>query len=123
MSLEVKGKIVQILQEVSGTSPRGEWKKRDFIVETDDQYPKKVCFSVWSDKVDELKRFEVESVVNVSFNVESREYNGKWYTDLRAWKIDAETVEAQHTERSSTQTMPSTELPNIPPVSDDDLPF
>jgi hypothetical protein len=58
-------------------------------VETQEQYPKKVCFSAWGDKVSILKSFKTEDTVKVSFNIESREFNGRWYTDLRVWKIEA----------------------------------
>ena len=55
----------------------------------DGNYPKKVSISVWGDKTDSLKNMQPGSDVKVSFNVESREYNGKWYTDVKAWRIEA----------------------------------
>ncbi len=85
--MEIEGKIIQILPLQTGSSARGEWQKQDFILETQDQYPKKVCISVWGNKI------EVEPLLNTmvkaSINIESREYNGKWYTDVKAWKIDS----------------------------------
>lgn len=92
MALELSGKIIQILPEQTGTGKNGQWSRQDFIIETQEQYPKKVCFSAWGEKVSVLKTLKPDMGVNVSFNVESREYNSKWYTDLRIWKIDVQDV-------------------------------
>jgi hypothetical protein len=89
MSLEVSGKLLKVLPQQRGQGKNGEWVKQDFIVETTEQYPKKVCFSAWGDKVNDLNRVKVGDELTVSFNVESREYNERWYTDLRSWKIVA----------------------------------
>ncbi len=90
-NLEISGKLIQKLQLQSGSSARGEWKKQDFIIEINESnYPSKVVFSLWGDdKVVELEKFNIGDNVKVSFNISSREYNSKWYTDLRAWKIEA----------------------------------
>jgi len=88
MSLVVKGKIEQLLPVQTGTSTRGEWKKQDFVIETDEQYPKKICFTLFNDKIGLLEGFNNGMDVEVSFNVESREYNGRWYHNINAWKID-----------------------------------
>jgi hypothetical protein len=85
--MEIKGKIVQLLPLQTGAGKNGTWKKQDFVIETDGQYPKKVCIAAWGDKVGP-ETLQVGNDVNVSFDVESREYNGKWYTDLKAWKVD-----------------------------------
>lgn len=55
-------------------------------METPGQYPKKVCLSLWGEKVDEV-RIAVGEKITASINIESREYNGRWYTDVRAWKV------------------------------------
>ena len=88
MAHELTGKVFQVLPEQTGTGRNGQWSRQDFIVETQEQFPKKVCFSAWGDKVSLLKSFKAEDTVKVSFNIESREFNGRWYTDLRVWKID-----------------------------------
>lgn len=90
MALEISGKLLQILPEQTGTGKNGQWNKQDFIIETQEQYPRKICFSAWGDKAVLVKNLRSGSMVNVSFNAESREFNGKWYTDLRAWKIDSQ---------------------------------
>lgn len=87
--MELTGKIDQKLAVASGTSSKGEWSKQEFVVEyKEGNYPAKACFSVWGpDKVADLGKFKIGDEVTVSFNVSSREYNGRWYTDLRAWRI------------------------------------
>jgi hypothetical protein len=94
MALELSGKIIQLLAEQTGTGKNGQWLRQDFIIETQEQYPRKVCFSAWGDKVSLLKALKADAEVTVSFNVESREFNGKWYTDLRIWKIDRQNKQA-----------------------------
>ena len=88
MAHELSGRIIQILPEQTGTGKNGQWSKQDFVIETEEQYPKKVCFSAWGEKVAQVKALQADARVKVSFNIESREYNGRWYTDLRIWKIE-----------------------------------
>ena len=92
MALEIEGKIIRKLGVQSGTSARGEWSKQEFIIEYQEgNYPSQACFSVWgADKVKELEKYQINDKVKVSFNINSREYNNRWYTDLRAWKIEVE---------------------------------
>ena len=85
--MQLKAKVIQLLPLQSGTSKNGEWKKQDVIFETEGQYPKKVCVSIWGDKINP-NILKTGNVLSVDFDVESREYNGKWYTDLKAYKID-----------------------------------
>lgn len=81
--MEIAGKIIQVLDMQSGVGRNGtEWKKQDYVLETADQYPKKVCFNIWGDKIDQFA-VQVGEDVTVSISVESREYNGRWYTDVR----------------------------------------
>ena len=117
MSLEIKGKLIKKLPEQTGEGKFGKWIKQDFVIETQDQYPKKVCFSTWGDKTDMLKKFSEGDIILVSFNPESREFNEKWYTDLRAWKIvsDKESV-------PDDVPPPFTE-DDIPPPEEEDIPF
>jgi hypothetical protein len=89
MALEVIGKLVKVMEPVSGENSKGGWVKQEFVVETFETYPKKVCCSLWGDKTEQLRRFPVGTDLKVSINIESREYNERWYTEVRAWKIDA----------------------------------
>lgn len=88
MSLEVNGRIIQMMDPVTGSGNNGPWTKREFVIETADQYPKKICFSAWNDKASQLESFPVGSSVKVSFDASSREYNQRWYTELRIWKME-----------------------------------
>lgn len=88
-ALELEGKITAILPAQSGTSARGEWARQDFVIEyMDGSFPTSVCFSAWGrDKVQELSAHKVGDTVKVSFNIRGREYNGRWFNDLRIWRI------------------------------------
>ncbi len=121
MSLEITGKIIKILPEQRGQGKNGEWVKQEFVIETMDQYPKKACFSAWGDKTANIKQLLQGDEVTVSFNIESREYNERWYTDLRAWKIVKGTQPASD---QNMNDMPPINENDIPPEGEDtDLPF
>ena len=90
--MEIKGKLVQILPPQTGQGRNGEWKKQDFVIELEGTYPRKACFTVWGDKVNVGSLVE-GTMLNVFFDIESREYQGKWFTNLTAWK--AETTDSQ----------------------------
>jgi hypothetical protein len=85
--MDISGRVISLLPLATGEGKNGPWKKQDFVIETPGQYPKKVCISAWGEKFDGLVAEGKE--VTVFFDVESREYNGRWYTDLRAWRIDS----------------------------------
>lgn len=87
MDLSLDGKIADILEEQSGESRNGPWRRRDFILEVDDRFPRKICISQWGDAID-TDAVAIGDTVKVYFNLQSREYNGRWYTDVRAWRID-----------------------------------
>jgi hypothetical protein len=84
--MEITGKTIHILPPVTGTGRNGTWKKQEFVIEIQGQIPKKICFSLWGDKIDQAALTEGDQV-DVSFDLESREYNGRWYTEARAWKV------------------------------------
>lgn len=85
--MQLTAKLTQLLPIQTGAGKNGEWKKQDIIVETDGQYPKNVCISIWGDKINETQ-LTIGNNLKIDFDVESREYNGKWYTDLKAWKVE-----------------------------------
>lgn len=86
--MQLTAKLLQLLPLQTGTGKNGQWKKQDILVETEGQYPKKVCISIWGDKINE-SQLKVGEQLSISFDIESREYNGRWYTDVKAWKIEA----------------------------------
>ena len=87
--MQLTAKLIQLLPLQTGTGKNGEWKKQDIILETDAQYPKKVCISIWGDKINS-SQLQIGNQLIIDFDVESREFNGKWYTDLKAWKVDVQ---------------------------------
>ncbi|MBL7742276.1 MAG: DUF3127 domain-containing protein [Chitinophagaceae bacterium] len=117
--MQLTAKLIQLLPLQTGTGKNGQWKKQDIIVETDGQYPKKVCISIWGDKINESV-LKVGSSLKIDFDVESREYNGRWYTDVKAWKVEsagnAASAEANTTKEDDFHNTSFTS-------SDDDLPF
>lgn len=123
--MQLTAKLIQLLPLQSGTGKNGEWKKQDIIVETLDQYPKKVCITLWGNKFDHVSLQSGEQYT-IDFDVESREFNGRWYTDVKAWKI-----EAQNKQKSAPTSSPQDEFEEIPPENPfsganegvDDLPF
>jgi hypothetical protein len=119
--MEINGKIIELLPEKSGESAKGTWRKQEYILETGDQYPKKICFMVWSDKIDELAIKEGENLV-VSIDLESREYNGRWYTDVKAWKVTRAGAAADNIPFSAPEEYNNTQ-PESPPPLDDEIPF
>lgn len=90
MAMELEGRIVRKLDVQSGNSARGTWSKQEFIFEYQEgNFPSQICMNVWGDdKVKDLEKYQVGDKVKVSFNLSSREYNGRWYTDVRAWRIE-----------------------------------
>ncbi|HOP05059.1 MAG TPA: DUF3127 domain-containing protein [Tenuifilaceae bacterium] len=109
--MEITGKLQSKLPQQSGQGKNGAWVKQEFILETQEQYPRKVCISLWGDKVRDLEPIQPGETLKVSINIESREFNGRWYTDVRAWKLER------------TGTSSQAQVPDAPPMpSNDELP-
>ena len=94
--MEVSGKIIQVLPEQGGVSKTSgkEWKLQAYVLETQEQFPKKVHFEVFGEDRIKANPCQLDDIVTVSFDIESREFNGRWYTSIRAWKIQQGVVEA-----------------------------
>lgn len=88
--MEISGKVIAILPLATGQGANGTWRSQDYVIETAGQYPKKVCFNLFGDKIDQFP-IAIDDALKVSFDVESKEYNGRWFTSIRAWKVDKET--------------------------------
>lgn len=136
MALEFEGSLIKVLPEVTGQGKNGAWVKQDFVLETEDQYPKKACFTAWGDKSADLKTFSLGEKLKIQFSVESREYNERWYTDLRAIRIDsagggsgsssaAPSQSSQGFAPSAPSPRPAPPVADLPSFSegDQDLPF
>ena len=115
--MQITAKLTQLLPIQTGTGKNGEWKKQDIIVETDGQYPKKVCISIWGDKINEAQ-LQIGNLLKIDFDVESREYNNRWYTDIKAWKIELVGTITNNTSGNTNNTDDF-----IPKDKDDILPF
>lgn len=125
--MEIKGKIIVALPEMTGVSKAGNsWKKREYVLETQETYPKKVHFDFFGERADQYP-LAVGDDITLSFDIESREYNGRWFTSIRGWRAE---------KNGETQTMQNVMPPidpNMPPAppfnampsagGDEDLPF
>jgi hypothetical protein len=122
VTLEVSGKIIEILPVKSGQSANGEWRKQEYILETETQYPKKICFMVWGDKVDDFNIQQGETL-EVSVDLESREYNGRWYTDVKAWKVSRHGSDTDRSPSFGSQDNNSPPITDITSFDNTDIPF
>lgn len=86
--MEVVGKIIQVLPAQEGVGRNGNpWKVQPYVLETLDQYPRKVHFEVFGEDRIRMNPCAIDQLVTVSFDIESREFNGRWYTSIRAYRI------------------------------------
>jgi len=128
-SLELEGRIARKFEKQSGQSARGPWMKQDFILEFQDgSYTSEVCFtSFGNDKVAELDRYQIGDEVKVSFNIRAREFNGRWYNDVRVWRISPAgqpMQPAQPVQPEQPLQAPAPSLDDMPAEEDfNDLPF
>ena len=122
--MELEGNVFRVLPVVKGTSARGEWSKQEIVIEMPTECNRKVCVSFWGDKVQDVAAMREGDKVNLSVNIESREYNGRWFTEVRAWKVT----------RPHAGTTPPVAPMEMPPIGvndfegsaseeTDDLPF
>lgn len=88
--MEFEALVIQLLPMVKGVSSRGEWVKQEVVFEQAGEFGRKVCVSFWGDKAQDAAELKPGEKVKVSANVESREHNGRWYTEVRAWKLAKE---------------------------------
>ncbi len=123
--MEFDGIVYRVLPAVSGTSARGAWKKQDVVFEIPSEFSRKICVTFFGDRADDAAGLKEGDAASVAVNVESREYNGKWYTDVRAWKMVKKSAEAP----SAGSQVPFGDAPfnedSMPSESGDvdDLPF
>jgi hypothetical protein len=136
--MEITGKVVRLGALTEGTSARGPWRKQDLIIETEEQYPRTVCLTCWTNQIDEIQKFAPGQTIKAQIEISSREFNGKWYTDVRVWRFDpvgvvtapaAAPVQPQPVQQPSMHQTPPPATVTTPeyyaPADDstDDLPF
>lgn len=128
--MEVTGKIIAVLPEQGGTSKTGnEWKKQEYVLETQEQYPKKVCFQLFG--ADRIAQAAIQpgELLTVSFDIDSREYQGRWYTNISAWKVERADANAAPADVTPANFAPAaapiaSPAPDFGPANPvDDLPF
>lgn len=131
--MEITGKLIKIMPELRGESQRGPWVRGGFVVETTDTYPRQVAFTLFGeDRLAMLNGLQMNSLVSVSFSPESREYNERWYTDLRCSHVASVQAGAPVGMQQQPVAQPApapqnnagfAQQPAMPAAGNDDLPF
>lgn len=134
--MEITGKVVRLGGLTEGTSARGPWRKQDLIIETEEQYPKTVCLTCWTNQIDEIQNMVPGQLIKAQIDISSREFNGKWYTDVRVWRFEPVGVTTPTAAPAmAAQTQPMHQTPPVAPANTpddffgndsnngDDLPF
>lgn len=124
--MEIAGKVIAVLEPKSGISPRtgNTWMTQDYVIETHEQFPRRMCFNVFGEEKIKGFNIQVGDELNVSFDINAREYQGKWYNDIRAWNVTR--AEGEVPPQLPPDDMPPFEEPQAAPESTesgDDLPF
>jgi hypothetical protein len=126
--MELTGKVHKVLEIQTGQSKSGQqWRKQEFVIEVPGSFPTKVCFVLWGDKISQFSLQEGEDV-SVSFDLESRENSGKWYTSAKAWKVTKKQASETQAPPLNDSDFPG-DIPGgsadsfIPPDDGNDLPF
>lgn len=126
-AIYIEGQITAILPETRGVSAKGEWVSQDFVLKTDDNYPKNICFTILgADKIKEAN-IRIGDVVSIGVNLESREFKGRWYTSIKAWSVKRK-FEAQAAKQAPPSPTPQPSQPTQTQTSSsvdntDELPF
>lgn len=125
--MNIEGKFIRLGSLQEGTSARGAWRKQELIIETIEQYPKQVCLLCWGDTIDATAHLTEGDVIKAGISIESREFNGKWYTDVRAYNLglvsSAPKQAVVEQPQPQPQTQPTYQQAEFFGTNDDDLPF
>ena len=127
--MELAGKVIAVLEPRGGVSKNGnEWKVQEYVIETHDQYPRRMCFDVFG--ADKIQQFNIQvgEELNVFFDIDAREWQGRWFNSIRAWKVERVNADAQQMPPLDAPLPPLNAAPAAPvdfSSSDekDDLPF
>jgi hypothetical protein len=127
--MEIIGKLIQKLPMQSGISKTGNsWQKQEFVIETLEQFSRKICANLWGERTAVLEALNIDDKVVMSFDLESREFNGKWYTDVKAYKLEPVNANPQTPQAAAPASVSANEPPQeFDTFTDegvgDDLPF
>ena len=123
--MEFEGVVYKIMPATKGTSARGDWQRQEVIFELPQEFSRKICVTFFNKPAD-VERLKEGAAYTVSVNVESREYNGRWYTDVRAWRIQPKQEQAPAA-APAPEMPPFMEEPQFTSTAStaevDDLPF
>ena len=123
--MEFTGKIIAILQPRGGVSKTGnEWKVQEYVIENHDQYPRKMCFDVFG--ADKIEQFNIQmgEELTVSFDIDARQWQDRWFNSIRAWKVERVAVNAPAQAPADVPFPPAAAAPEFLASDEkDDLPF
>lgn len=129
--MELTGKVIAVLEARGGISKTSgnPWKMQDYVIETNEQFPRRMCFNVFGE--DKINQFNIQvgEEITVSFDINAREYQGRWFNDIRAWKVDRVTADQEAAAAPAVEAPVAAEAPAAPmptfeaEESTDDLPF
>ena len=124
--MELQGKVIAVLPARSGVSARGEWKSQSFVIETHDSFPRKMVFDVFGEE--RLTRFNIQlgQEVNVSFDIDAHEYNGRWFNNIRAWnvqRVDPNAAQAGAPAPAAAAPQAAPQQPAAPQAQQPQAPF
>ena len=123
--MELTGKIIAVLPAKSGVSPKtgNSWMTQEYVIEVPGQYPKRCAFSVFGE--DRIKLFNIQSGedITIQFDIEAREFNGRWYNDVRVYNVLRAQNQEQATEVASQVANPFSPIGDAPDIDGGDLPF
>lgn len=123
-AIYIEGEIIAILPETRGVSAKGEWISQDFVLKTDDSYPKNICFTIFGAYKIKEANIRIGDIVSIGVNIESKEFKGRWYTSIKAWSVKKKSEARQ--QQSAPTTPPSQPRQNYTSTSQvdtDALPF
>lgn len=122
--MELKGKIIHVLDKRTGVSKKdgNPWSTQEFVIETEEQYPRKMVFSVFGE--DKLRQMDIKvgETLTVSFDIDAREYQGRWYNDIRAWRVQRDEVE-QAPQQPAQPKQEALPFPDAEPSNTYELPY
>ncbi len=132
--METTAKLTQITNATEGTSQKGPWRKATVVFETQEQYPKTIAVDFFNTRLEQATKIPLGTVCKVGFDISSREFNGKWYTNLNGFSIEAVAMAPSEQAQQAYNPQPTCQQPQqpscdapVPQLGDDnennDLPF
>ena len=122
--MELAGKVIAVLEPRGGVSKSGnEWKVQEYVIETHDQYPRRMCFDVFG--ADKIQQFNIQvgEELNVFFDIDAREWQGRWFNSIRAWKVERVSTAQQMPPFPPMNAAPAAPVDFAASDEKDDLPF